>query len=138
MRRVVIDTNVLFTGLRSRRGASYKLLSLLDVGLYQPVVSPPLFFEYAEVLHRPGSFRHLTATDIDNFLDALAARSLQQNIYFLWRPFLRDPKDDMVLELAGASQSSWIITYNLRDFTDVGHFGIQAITPDQFLTILRS
>ena len=133
-----MDTNVLFTALRSRQGASYKLISLLGTGLYQPVVSPPLFFEYEEVLQRPGSFQHLTAEDINDFLDAFAARAVEQKIYFLWRPFLRDPKDDMVLELAVASQSPWIVTYNLRYFSGAEHFGIQVVTPDQFLTIMRT
>ncbi len=137
MIKVVIDTNVIFSALRSRQGASYQLLSLLDSGIYQPVVSPPLFFEYEDVLHRPGSFPHLLPSDIDNFLDAFAARSVEQQIYFLWRPLLRDPKDDMVLELAVASQASVIITYNLRDFIGIDRFGIQAITPDQFLTLVR-
>ena len=54
-------------------------------------------------------------------------------IYFLWRPFLRDPKDDHILEVAVASQVKTIVTHNLKDFKKVGYFGIQAIAPKDFL-----
>ena len=57
-------------------------------------------------------------------------------IFFLWRPFLKDPKDDMVLELAVEAEVEYIVTHNLKDFNGVEHFGIKAITPKEFLQII--
>ena len=57
--------------------------------------------------------------------------------FFLWRPWLNDPNDDMVLELAVASMSKYIITYNLKDFKNIRSFGIEAIPPKRFLEILE-
>lgn len=54
-------------------------------------------------------------------------------IFFLWRPFLRDPKDDMILELAVKAGCEFIITYNVRDFAGVEQFGIQVVEPGAFL-----
>jgi predicted nucleic acid-binding protein len=54
-------------------------------------------------------------------------------IFFLWRPFLKDPKDDMILELAVKSGCDRIITYNIRDFAGVEQFGLQVLQPGSFL-----
>ena len=56
-----------------------------------------------------------------------------RRIFFLWRPFLKDPKDDMVLELAVEAEVEYIVTHNLKDFHGAEHFGIKAITPKEFL-----
>jgi hypothetical protein len=56
-----------------------------------------------------------------------------REIFYLWRPVLRDPKDDMVLELAVESQSDFIVTSNLRDFAAAESFGIEVVTAKQFL-----
>ena len=69
------------------------------------------------------------------YIDYLCASAVRQKIYFLWRPFLKDPKDDMVLELAVASGSRYIITFNKNDFKGVDKFGILAVTPKEFLHI---
>jgi predicted nucleic acid-binding protein len=61
-----------------------------------------------------------------------------QDVHFLWRPFLRDPDDDMVLECAVASGSQYIVTHNIKDFRRTSELKVQAITPAEFLTILRS
>ena len=71
--------------------------------------------------------------DILAFLRYLCKISVRQKIFYLWRPWLKDPKDDMVLELAVASKSQYIITYNLKDFSNIRKFGIEAITPKNFL-----
>jgi predicted nucleic acid-binding protein len=52
---------------------------------------------------------------------------------YLWRPYLKDPKDDLILEAAVAGNCEAIVTYNRRDFTGVEKFGIQILTPGQFL-----
>jgi len=134
--RVVIDTNVLFAALRSRRGASYALVSRLPSTKFQPVVSVPLYFEYQDVLTRPGNMTGASsADDIKEFLRYFCSISHQQDVYFLWRPWLTDPRDEMVLEAAVASRSEYIITYNRRHYTDVQSFGISVVTPAAFLAL---
>lgn len=67
------------------------------------------------------------------FLRYLASVSHLQDIHYLWRPFLRDPNDDMVLECAVASGSRFIVTHNARDFEGSQQLGVQAVTPGWFL-----
>ncbi len=131
---IVIDTNVLVAALKSRLGASFKLLMALPSGRYNPCLSAPLFVEYESVLKRAELLPHLSAEDIDGVLSYLLGRASIHEIFFLWRPFLKDPKDDLVLEAAVASQSQYLVTFNVRDFADVEkHFGIKVVTPGQFL-----
>ena len=59
--------------------------------------------------------------------------SIKCEIYFLWRPYLKDPKDDFILELAIESQSEYIITYNKNDFKGIEKFGVKVLTPKEFL-----
>jgi len=65
--------------------------------------------------------------------DYLCQVALRREIFFLWRPFLKDPKDDLVLELAVESECEFIITYNRRDFAGTEKFGIKVLTPKEFL-----
>lgn len=135
--KVILDTNVLVSGLRSKRGASYRLLMLLTEDVYQPQVSVPLFLEYESVTKRQGLISQLSHDDIDDILNFVLSKSSIRSIYFLWRPFLKDPKDDMVLEVAVESNSKFIITHNLKDFKDIDTFGIKALTPKQFLQYIE-
>ncbi len=132
MINVVIDTNVLVSALRSNRGASFKLISLIGTGKFDISLSVPLLLEY-EAVSKRKKFDHLIETDIDNLLNYLCKVADKRDIFFLWRPFLKDPKDDMILELAVEAGCEYIITYNLDDFKGVEQFGVEAITPKQFL-----
>ena len=136
--RVVIDTNVLVSALRSRRGASFRLVQKLGSPQFRPIISPPLCLEYEDVFRRPGVIPGYTAQDIDDFLDYFVAECIECRIHFLWRPHLPDPKDDLVLELALAGSAPFIITHNTRDFPGIDSLGIRAVTPDDFLSILAS
>lgn len=136
--RVVIDTNVLLSALRSRRGASFRLAQKLGSPQFQPIISPPLCLEYEDVLRRPGLLSGYTAQDIGNFLDYFLSQCVECRIHFLWRPQLPDPKDDMILELALAGNAFFIITHNTRDFQGVDALGIRAVTPNDFLGILST
>lgn len=130
---VVIDTNVLIAALRSRRGASFKVISLMDRGLFHLSVSVPLVLEYESVAKRISKSLEITYSDIDDILDYICHIASHRKIYYLWRPFLRDPGDDMVLEVAVESESDFIVTHNIRDFIGIEQFGIKAITPKQLL-----
>jgi putative PIN family toxin of toxin-antitoxin system len=134
--RIVIDTNVLVSALRSRRGASFRLVQSIGSGAFQPIISPPLCLEYEDVFRRPGLLPGYSIQDIDDFLDYFLSACVECRIHFLWRPQLPDPKDDMLLELALAGSAQFIVTYNLRDFAGVEAYGIRAVTPDNFLSIL--
>ena len=130
---VVLDTNVLIAALRSSQGASYRLLSLIGTGAFELSVSVPLVFEYEDVAKRHAAAVGLTAAEVDDVLDYLCSVAQHHRIYFLWRPVLRDPRDDMVLELAVEAACDFIITHNTRDFAGAERFGIQVITPGAFL-----
>ena len=93
----------------------------------------PLVLEYESTAKRQSRSIGLLHSDIDDILDYLCMVSEHRRIFFLWRPFLKDPKDDMVLELAVEAEVEYIVTHNLKDFHGVEHFGIKAITPKEFL-----
>src|SRR5215207_7430105 len=134
--QIVVDTNVFVTALRSQFGASYKLLSLLENNIYELNLSVPLVLEYEEVAKRMIGEIALSEQEIDNILDFVVSRSNHWHIFYLWRPQLKDPSDDMVLELAVTANCRYIITYNINDFKGIGKFGIQAITPKAFLEMV--
>ncbi len=137
MKSIVIDTNVIYAGLRSNKGASFRLLKLFGSKEFTLNISVPLIIEYEDVLHR-SKFSYLSNEDIKEFINYICKIALKHKIFFLWRPFLKDPKDDMILELAVVSNSDYIITYNLKDFNGINKFGIEAITPQKFLNILEA
>ena len=136
--RVVFDTNVWVAGLRSRRGASFALIQRLGSPKFTALVSVPLCLEYEDVLRRPGVLTGYSAEDITEFLDYFLSVAEESRIHYLWRPYVPDPKDDHVLEVALAGSASHIITHNVRDFRDVPRLGISVVTPDQFLAILSA
>lgn len=130
---IIIDTNVLVAGLRSRTGASFRLLELLGTGRFDLSVSVPLVLEYEEVLLQQAPQLLLSQRDIRDFLDYLCSAARQQSIFFLWRPKLPDPDDDFVLEAAVAAGARRIVTFNQRDFVDAKQFGIRVCSPREFL-----
>ncbi len=137
--RVVFDTNVLAAALRSKSGASFQLISLLFANKFKIAISLPLYMEYLDVLLRPTvKPAGVSDADILDFVDEILQQAQTQNIYFLWRPWLKDEKDDMILELAIASQAGYIVTFNLKDFRNIELFGIETITPKNFLNLVRN
>jgi len=135
--RVVLDSNVLIAGLRSRTGASFRLLELLRAGDYDIAVSVPLVLEYEAVLVRHANDLGLTSADVGTILNFVCSVAVRQNIHYLWRPQLRDPKDEFVLELAVAGNCRAIVTHNRRDFVGAERLGIEILTPGQFLGLLE-
>ena len=131
--QIVIDTNVLVSALRSRNGASFKILSLIDRKKFDFFLSVPLVFEYEEALKNDLSASKLTKNDINEVVNYLCKIGEPQEISYLWRPQLSDPEDDFILELAVQSQCDFIVTHNLKDFAGIEKFDIKAISPGQFL-----
>ena len=131
--QIVFDTNILVAALRSKRGASFRLISLIGTGPFEINLSVPLLFQYEEVLRRQRRHLHLTQTALAGFLDYLCSVANLHEIYFLWRPYLLDPQDDMVLELAAKGGCEYIVTYNKRDFHGVEAFGIEVATAKEYL-----
>lgn len=131
--QIVIDTNVLVSALRSKRGASYRLLMCLGDERFDIHISVPLVLECEDAAKNSLDAILLTEQDIDDIIDYLCAVGQHHKLYYLWRPYLRDPKDDMVLELAVAADCDFIITYNRRDFEGTEKFGIDILTPQEFL-----
>ena len=119
MFNIVIDTSVLIAALRSRRGAAHKLLLLLGQDKFVAYISVPLVLEYEDAAKRLIGEIPLTGQAIDHILDYICQTAHSKKIFFLWRPFLPDPKDDMVLELAVTASCDFIVTYNNRDFQGV-------------------
>ena len=136
--RVAFDTSVLVAAARSREGASFALVSSIPSRQFEICLSVALYAEWQEVLTRP---EHLppgqTAEDALAFLRYLAGQAWLQEIYFLWRPFLPDPADDMILELAFAAGCKYIVTHNIRHFAGCEQLGMQPVTPGEFLKIIR-
>ena len=96
--------------------------------------------EYEATLKRAALLREtkLSLRDIDELLDIVAACCEQTDIHFSWRPQLRDPKDEMVLETALNSRADALVTFNRTDFEAAcAHLGVELLSPSQFLDRLR-
>ena len=132
--RVVLDTNIIVSGLRSKNGLSYQILKGIGTLPIEICLSVALMLEYEDVLKRSKMIDY-SNKQIDTILDFLAANSVHSKINYLWRPYLSDPKDDLLLELAFNANAS-IITYNLSDFQNSSDLGVTAIEPAELFRIL--
>lgn len=136
--KIVLDTSVLVAATRSRQGASFALVASVPSPLFQLCLSVSVYTEWQAVLTRP---EHLPAGASGElalgFTRYLASQAHLQDVHFLWRPFLRDPDDDMVLECAVAAGCPYIVTHNVKDFRGTEQLGVQTVTPGQFLQILK-
>lgn len=133
-KRIVIDTSVFVAAARSRLGASFELIRRIPDPAFLPCLSIGLYLEWQQVLTRPENRPpSISADDVRAYLRYIASQCHLQEIHFLWRPMLRDPDDDMVLELAFSSNCRSIITHNTADFQNSQQLGIEALTPRDFL-----
>lgn len=133
MRRVVLDSSVLVAGFRSRRGASFRLLELLRAQRFEIALSVPLALEYESVLVRHARALDLSRTDAEGLVDYLCQVAHRQDIHFLWRPTLTDPRDEFILELAIAASCEAIVTHNVRDFAGARTLEVRVLSPAEFL-----
>lgn len=131
--QIVIDTNVIVAGLRSNRGSAFQLLQLIGTGKFDINISVPLILEYQDVLFRQLSALRFSKGDISDLIDYFCFVGKRHEIFYLWRPTLRDPEDEMLLELAVKAQCDYLVTFNVRDFQGSEQFGIKIVTPIEFL-----
>jgi putative PIN family toxin of toxin-antitoxin system len=133
---LALDTDVIVAALRSPSGASRRLLGLVRTGQVQAVATVGMLIEYEAVLSRPGQLAAtgLTLGEIGSVLDALAALVVSVRPHFLWRPQLRDPNDEMVLEAAVNGGADRIATFNVAGYLPAAtRFGIAAERPGDIL-----
>lgn len=122
--------------MRSPRGASAALVRTASAGRLSLVMSVPLALEYEAICRR---LEHrmaagLSEAEVDVFVDGLIALGEPVETHFLWRPQLRDPGDEMVLEAAVNGRAELLVTFNRRDFRDVPRrFGVEAVLPREAL-----
>ena len=140
MKKLVLDTDVIIAGMRSPSGASAALLKHALDNDFVLLASVPLFFEYeakctlAEHWHAAG----LTYLESLDFVNGLAGLVKPIRTHYLWRPLLRDPNDEMVLEVAVNGGAESIVTFNMRDFgLAPKKFNIKLLTPSQALRRVR-
>lgn len=137
--RIVIDACVMVAASRSKQGASFVLVSSLPSSRFEFALSVALYTEWQAVLTRPEHLPPgLQTADVLGYLRYLASIAHLQDVHYLWRPFLRDPDDDMVLECAVASKSNFLVTHNVKDFQRITQLGVLPMTPSSFLTHLKS
>lgn len=135
-RRIVLDTSVVVAALRTRRGAANAVLRWVANRQLVALATPPLFLEYEEALKRPEQcLAHgLSREGIDSFLGELAALIEPVEVHFGWRPQVRDPRDEMVLETAINGRADALVTYNLKHFALAGErFKIAVVRPGDLL-----
>jgi len=134
--QIVVDTNVLVAGLRSNRGASYKLLTILNDARWQVNISTTLIFEYEEILKRSSLELGLSFPDIDAIIRGICSICNQRQIFYVWRPTSTDPDDDFLIDLAVKAQAEFLVTYNQRNLQPAEKFGIKVVSPKQFLQFI--
>jgi putative PIN family toxin of toxin-antitoxin system len=136
MAQVVLDTNILVCALRSRQGASNRLLVAVAERRLTLLASVPLFLEWETVIKRPEHrlVHGLSLERLDMLLADLAVLIEPVQLNFLWRPQTRDAKDEMVIEAAVNGQVDAIITQNFRDLAAAAaRFGIAVLSPQDAL-----
>ena len=133
---MVLDTCVIVSAFRSRLGASRALIDAFDLGLFEILPSTTLVAEYEDVLNRPEhmAIHGFSRSEIDRFLDTLAARAIRVTPHFIYRPQLRDPGDEHVLATAINGGADALVTHNIGDFLPAANdFGIQIVTPGRII-----
>jgi predicted nucleic acid-binding protein len=136
-----VDTNVLIGAMIGALGANRAVLRACLQGISQPLLGEALFLEYEDVFGRERlmSKSPLSLTERERFLNAFLGVCEWVDIYFGWRPNLRDESDNYLIELAVAGGAHWIISNNVADFADseLKFPQIRVVRPGEFLRALK-
>jgi putative PIN family toxin of toxin-antitoxin system len=133
MRRIVMDTNVFIAALKSKRGASFRLLEMAGDGRWELNMSVALALEYEAIGKREADKLGIPDSAVDDIVDMLCRTSRHHAIHFRLRPELSDPDDEFLLELAFVARCDFIVTHNIRHLQHAERFGIGVVTPGEFL-----
>ena len=134
--RVILDTNVILAAMRSRTGASHRLLLTIGHSRWQSVVTPALMYQYEDVARRPGNAPGLSPQEITNILNLIYQHSHRQLVWFSWRPLSSDPGDDAILEAAIAGGCDLVVSFNERHLRAARAFGIEVLKPADLLKLI--
>lgn len=128
----------MYSGLRSRNGASYAILETLDRGKWILVLSNTVLTEYEEVLKRELHTLSISLQSLESFLDALSTAAERHTPSEGWVPVLSDPDDEAFLRLATDARADFIVTHNLSHFAVAQRlaFGPKVLAPRDFLRII--
>ena len=135
--RIILDTNI-FLGACLGSGAANQLVGRYLEGHFSPLMGAALYAEYEDILGREQLFSksRLDQDERDELFDIYLSHCTWTQIYYGWRPNLRDEGDNHLIELAVAGNAQYIVTYNLKDFKnmDLQFPELQIVTPETFLS----
>ncbi len=134
--KVVIDTSVWISSLITKKRDAREVIRLALQSKLSPQMNENLFYEYESVMRRSKIQKScpLNRAEQVKLFNAFLSVSKWNEVYYLWRPNLKDENDNFVLELAVASEAEVVITYNLKDFeTSELSFNCKILTPEVFL-----
>jgi len=135
--KIILDTCVIESSLRSQRGASYQILKNIHTHLFRFGISVPLYLEYEyrieELFH--ARMLKISKKAKNSILNALAFYADEVPIYYRIRPNLKDENDNMVFECAANYNADFLVSHNVRDFlgADLAPYRFKIITPQEFL-----
>jgi len=136
--RAVMDTNVLYAGLRSCEGASFQLLLLLRAGQWTLLLSNTVATEYEEILLREAAELGITREETNKLLDDFCVLAERCHLSGRWQPLLPDPDDEAFAHLASEAKADYLVTHNQRHYEPIRHRGIRVVTPKAFLDTVRA
>jgi putative PIN family toxin of toxin-antitoxin system len=135
-----LDTDAVVAAMRSPAGASAAIVRAVQKKKATLLLTVPIAMEYEAVCrrseHRVES--GLSERQVEIFLDAVIALAEPVRTHFLWRPQLRDPNDEMVLEAAVNGRADALVTFNVRDYGTVpSQFGVDVLPPRDIITRIQ-
>jgi len=138
---VVLDTNIFVGALQKNDGVNRRILELCFLDEMQPLIGDALYSEYQDLLGRDKVFEKsaFSVQERQNFFDDYCSICRWVDVYYRWRPNLRDEADNHVLELAISGGAQALITWNKKDFrnSDLVLPEIAILTPPEFLQMHR-
>ena len=135
-----MDTDAVVAAMRSPSGASAAIIRAVRQRQATLLVSVPLAMEYEAVCRRSEHREEsgLSVKQVEIFLDAIIAMGEPVRTHFLWRPQLRDPNDEMVLEAAVNGRADALVTFNVRDYgTTPAQFGVEVLLPREAIARIK-